>query len=193
MLPSSERKLAAVSCSIFSSSVSRAISSAPRQPQNMLGDDVELNFAGPALDRIALGAQPVARRLAAFAPLAVPFERFAAAGGHRQLVAALVELGSGIFHHARTGRMSFAGLPHGGEALAHRRKSQSVDVEGGDLSAEDRISWFCRGAERSADAEPHAADHLALVAEEIFGDVPALVHFADDLVLGHLHVVEEGF
>ena len=41
-------------------------------------------------------------------------------------------------------------------------------------------------------AEAHAADHLALVAEQIFGDVPALVELADQLVLGHLHVVEEG-
>ena len=29
----------------------------------MLGDDVELDFAGPALDRIGLGAQPVAGAL----------------------------------------------------------------------------------------------------------------------------------
>ena len=35
----------------------------PGQPKDVLGDDVELDLAGPALDRIALGAEPVARRL----------------------------------------------------------------------------------------------------------------------------------
>ena len=62
MPPSSARKLAAVSCSIFWSSVSKRHRQAPGRPQDVLGDDVELDLARAALDRIALGAQPVARR-----------------------------------------------------------------------------------------------------------------------------------
>src|SRR5690606_36471660 len=41
-------------------------------------------------------------------------------------------------------------------------------------------------------AEPEAGDHLALVPEQIFDDVPALVDLADHLLPGHLHIVEEG-
>ena len=97
--PSSRRNAAAVSCSIFWSSVrafthpfvlslSNFSTCAARfdfaqherlvqcpATQDMLGDDVELDLAGPALDRIALGAQPVARRLAVARSL--PFERVA--------------------------------------------------------------------------------------------------------------------
>ena len=39
----------------------------------------------------------------------------------------------------------------------------------------------------------HARDHLAFVAKQIFGDIPAAIHLADDLILGHNHIVEEGF
>ena len=88
--------------------------------------------------------------------------------------------------------MRLAGLPHRREALAHRREGQGIDVERRDLGAEQRVGRLHRGAERSAAAQTHAADHLALVAEQIFGDVPAFVDLADDLLLGHLHVVEEG-
>ena len=42
-------------------------------------------------------------------------------------------------------------------------------------------------------AQAHAGDHLALVAEQIFGDVPALVFLMDAVRLGHLHIVHEGF
>ena len=42
-------------------------------------------------------------------------------------------------------------------------------------------------------AQAHAGDHLALVAEQIFGDVPALVFLVDAVRLGHLHIVHEGF
>src|SRR3546814_954747 len=41
-------------------------------------------------------------------------------------------------------------------------------------------------------AKPHAGDHLAFVAEQIFGDVPALVLVMDALAFGHFHIVEKG-
>src|SRR3546814_889470 len=39
---------------------------------------------------------------------------------------------------------------------------------------------------------PFRSVHLPLMAEQVFGDGPALVHLADDPILGHLHIVEEG-
>src|SRR3546814_12276334 len=45
------------------------------QFQYPLGDDVELDLARPALDRIGLGAQPLACRRATRRGLAFPFER----------------------------------------------------------------------------------------------------------------------
>ena len=62
-----------------------------------------------------------------------------AARGHDQLVAALVELGPGIFHHARHGGMRLAGLQLVDEPLAHRREGERVDVERGDFGAQQRI------------------------------------------------------
>ena len=92
--------------------------------------------------------------------------------------------------------MRLAGLQLVDEALGHGAEGHRVDIEAGDVGAQDRIvgkRLLQRRAERvGLAAEAHAADHLALVAEQIFGDVPALVHLADDLVLRHLHVVEEG-
>ena len=54
-------------------------------------------------------------------------------------------------------------------------KAMAVDVERGDLGAQQRIvdRPDRRAQRRPLAAEPHAADHLALVAEQIFGDVPA--------------------
>ena len=63
-----------------------------------------------------------------------------AARGHHQLVAALVQLGAGIFHHRRAGGMRLAGLQLVDEALAHRREGHGVDVERGDVGAQQRIA-----------------------------------------------------
>ena len=150
-----------------------------------------ISLVPPSIE-LPLERSQSARRLAAFAALAVPLERVGPARGHHQLVAALVEFGPGIFHHRRARRMRLARLPHRREPLAHRRERQRVDVEPGDLRAKHRVGRLDRRAQRPAAAKAHAADHLALVAEQIFGDVPALVDLADDLLLGHLHVVEEG-
>ena len=91
--------------------------------------------------------------------------------------------------------MRFAGLPHRREALAHRRERGASTSKAAISARSSGSARLHRRAERHRlpAPRPMPADHLAFVAEEIFGDVPALVHFADDLVLGHLHVVEEGF
>src|SRR3546814_17837296 len=96
----------------------------------MLGDDAELNLAGPALDRIGLGAQPLPRRLAGFGTLALPFERAGAARGHDQLVPRLVELGPGIFLHRRLGRMRLPRLQLVDEQLRTRSEERRVGKEG---------------------------------------------------------------
>ena len=70
------RKPSAASFSIVCSSVRiRGMGSGSRQLKQVFGDDVQLNLAGPALDGIGLGPQPVARRLAAARPLAFPLQR----------------------------------------------------------------------------------------------------------------------
>src|SRR3546814_10427283 len=100
--------------------------------------------------------------------------------------------------------MRAAGLPHVHETLAHRPIGKDIDVERRHFGAQDRIvELACRIlAERlgkgAADADHVAAraaarDHLAFVAEQIFGDVPAAVDFANKLRLRHFDIVEEGF
>src|SRR3954447_24980377 len=165
MPPLSARKSAAVSRSIFWSSLSSATSGS-RKAQNVLGYNVELDLARAAFDRIGLGSQPVACGLAALGPFAVPFERIEPAGRHHQLMPALVELRAGIFHHGGACGVRLAGLEHLEEALAHCRKSESVDVEGSDLGAQERIVRLEHAAERSAGrAQTHAGDHFAFVTE----------------------------
>src|SRR4029078_10497854 len=70
--------------------VSRSI----RQPEHDLGDDVELDFAGPALDGIAARSQPIARLLELVARKTGRFPAEAARSEHRhqELLPALVEL-----------------------------------------------------------------------------------------------------
>src|SRR5689334_20551880 len=91
--------------------------------------------------------------------------------------------------------MRFARLPHRCKPFVHRREGQGVDVELGDLRAEQRFGRPYNGSEGHAGAagtKAHASYHLALVAEQVFRNVPALVYLADDLFLRDLHVVEEG-
>ena len=113
---------------------------APGKPQDVLGDDVELDLAGPALDRIALGAQPVARRLAALASARCPIRarrcrRPPSTSSLRRLLSSV----PAYFIIDGDGRMRFARLPHRREALAHRREGERVDVERRDLGAEQRV------------------------------------------------------
>ena len=56
----------------------------------------------------------------------------------------------------------------------------------------DRLGKGAADADHVA-AGAAARNHLAFVAEEIFGDVPAAVDLADELRLGHFDIVEEGF
>ena len=96
------------------------------------------------------------------------------------------------------------GFPHVHEAFAHRAEGEDVDVEFRHFGAQDRVVELTGriDAERLGEqraARDHVAasaarrDHLAFVAEQIFGDVPAAIDGADELILGHLHIVEEGF
>src|SRR5215203_3330699 len=89
-------------------------SSAPRQLEDVLGDDAEHDLGGAALDRVALGAQPLAGERAAVRALALPLERIRAAGGHHELVAAL-------------------------HALQREREGPGVDLGPGDIGAQERI------------------------------------------------------
>src|SRR3954453_15534713 len=84
--------------------------SRPRQIEDSLGDDSELDLAGAALDRIGLGPEPLARGLALLRALALPIEGTGAAWRHHQLVAALVEFGPRIFHHRGLGRVRHPGF-----------------------------------------------------------------------------------
>src|ERR1700688_875210 len=67
-----------------------------RQIEYSFRHDAEHLIAGPALDRVGLGAQPGARAGAAPGALAFPFQRVDAARRHQDLVAALVQLGTVI-------------------------------------------------------------------------------------------------
>ena len=135
-------------------------------------------------------------RLAAFRPLALPFERVGTARRHHQLVARLVEFGAGIFHHRGLGRMRLTSLQLIHEAFGHRAECHRIHIEPRNVGAEQGIvgkPLLERRAEAfSVAAKAHAADHFALMAQEVFGDVPALVDLAYHLILGDLHIVEEG-
>ena len=69
------------------------------------------------------------------------------------------------------------------------RSSGSASLAASSLPAK----WAAISPMRRA---PHpvadAADHVALMGEQVFRDIPAPVQFADEIGLGHLHIVEEG-
>src|SRR5512133_4360633 len=87
------------------------------------------------------------------------------------------------------------------DALKRELEGGGIDVERGDLPAQQRIGEHTvlgadsiggDLAERTPGAQADAADHLALMREQIFGDIPALVELADEIALRHAHSVEEG-
>ena len=123
--------------------------------------------------------------------LALPFERVAAARGHQQLVARLVQLGAVIFHHRRLGGVRPAGLQFVDERLGHRRERlRRAPRTARSARAGSGSTPVARGLDQriaAAAAEAHARDHLALMAEQVFGDVPALVLAWSDWPWGPSH------
>src|SRR5215471_12654867 len=84
-------------------STKRAFMGSVRQAEHALGDDVELDLAGAALDRVRARAQPVARaaQLVGGVRLALPADAVVAGQLHAQLLAPLVELGAVQLEHRR--------------------------------------------------------------------------------------------
>ena len=170
--------------------------SGSRQPEDVLGDDAELDFAGPALDRIGLGAKPFARRLAAASSARCPIP------ARRDPPAAMISSWRRLFSSVPAYFIMLGMAGCASPAFSWSMKRSLIAAKASASTSNAAISARSSGSSTGPDArlpsacslaaKPHAADHLALVAEEIFGDVPALVHLADELVLGHLHVVEEG-
>ena len=123
-------------------------------------------------------------------------------------MAALVQFGADIFHHVGLCRVRLADLDFVEEFLAHRGVGQRIDIEHRQFGAQDGINLVpglgrvalhrCADGCRTLPAAS-ARNHLALVAEQIFGDVPAtidLAHIGRAIItigFGHLHIVEEGF
>src|SRR5262249_49105635 len=144
------------------------------QIENPLGDNAEHDFRRAAFDRVRFRAQPGARPRAALGALALPLQRINAAGGHQDLIAALVELGAIIFHRRGKRRMTLPGLGEIDRTLGGAGERSFVDFETGDLPAQTRIlqTTLFVGADgiggdppdRPTDAAlAHARNHRALV------------------------------
>src|SRR5690606_17085546 len=99
-----------------------------RQAEHALGDDVELDLAGPALDRVAARAQPLAGevQLALVEAGALPAERLRAGDRDRDLHAALVQLGAVDLEHRALGAGRVAGA--GGVAGALGREHEGARI-----------------------------------------------------------------
>src|SRR5579872_5391694 len=93
-------------------STSTIVSLRSRQPEDALGDDVELDLAGPALDGVGFRAQPRPRGETVARALALPLERVRAARRHRQFHATLVEFGAVIFQQRGNRGMRLARFCH---------------------------------------------------------------------------------
>ena len=90
----------------------------------------------------------------------------------------------------------------GGDAEHGRLERQKIDLDGGDLGAElgvlaegTAVAHLLSGDPLELGQEPRgeadAGDAGALVRQEIFGISPALALLADEVRLGHAHIVEE--
>src|SRR5207237_9077461 len=112
-----------------------------RQPADALRDDVELHLGGAALDRVAAGAEPVARRaqLLVVEPRALPAERLWAEHVERERAAALVQLGAVVLEDGRLRPRRAAGL--GALACAREREVEArlVHLDLRDVVADERV------------------------------------------------------
>ena len=100
--------------------------------------------------------------------------------------------------------MPLARPTHVAGALQREPESRFVALELGDLCPQHRVveptgrvQTDCCGsllAQRLGGfTVADATDHLALVRQQMLGDVPAAALLADQVALFHPHVVEEGF
>src|ERR1700733_9930379 len=176
------------------------------QAENKVADDVSLHFGSTGFDGIAARAQIRVRPHAivngtrvASQQLAVWAENFL-----RDLLQALIELAPEYFLDAAFG----AGDAGGGEAAegAHLIEAHDFDfgaalcellandgiLRGGASVALDVARKFDQASNVTLENQVQArAVGAALVHQRAHGDVPAVVHFAEDVFSGHPHVAEE--
>src|SRR4029450_4383327 len=114
----------AVRWRISCSSVRANAISSVRQAEHISGDDVELDLRGPALDRVAARAQPLAgeRPLLVPEPGALPSEALRPGEHDHQLAPALVQLGAVELEDRRFGTRWLARLQ--ASAAARQRGSE---------------------------------------------------------------------
>src|SRR5205823_13964896 len=129
------------------------------QPEHALGDDVELDLRGAALDRVAARAEPVARHLELLVrkARALPAERLRPQDLHHQRAPALVQLRPVELEDRRLGAGLVAGL--GAVARARQRQIETglVHLELRDAVAGARIGDAAALlAEVAAGARHHA-------------------------------------
>ena len=123
--------------------------------------------------------------------LALPFQRIGAARRHQQLMAALVQLGAVVFEHRRDGRIGLLGFEQGRRSAPARTGRPRSSTSKRAMSARRHVSARMPASLPSASAatcpsgrpapSADAADHFALVRQQVLGDVPALVEFADEV------------
>ena len=116
---------------------------------------------------------------------------------------ALIELGSGIFHHIGLRRMAFARFHFIHEFLAHCTKGHGLDVERRDFGSQYGIQsgniLICRTNAWHIKRNTAAGNHLAFMAQQIFRNIPAAILFKDDggdalsIGLGNFHIVKKCF
>src|SRR3954466_9318048 len=182
------------------------------QPQHRLGDDVALDLVGAAVDR-DLAVVEVARRdlggpvhgfVRAVVAVHVVGRGERADHFHQQLGGGLLYLGALDLQHrgSRIG-LALAVLAFvGDDAELRQLERLELDLAGRELVAEGRVlddrlaAGFDLTGEIADAAEPllgdtDARDAGALIAEQEFRVIPALVLLADQILDGHFDVVEE--
>src|SRR5439155_21949958 len=137
------------------------------QPEHALGDDVELDLRGAALDRVAARAEPVARHLELLLrkARALPAERLRPQHLHHQLAAALVQLRPVELEDRRLGAGLVAGL--GAVAGARERQIEAglVHLDLRDTVADARIGDASALLAEVAARERHQALRLVALLE----------------------------
>ncbi len=163
------------------------------QFQNPLGDDPELDLAGAAFDRIGLAAQPFARGLACLRPPGSPIRArpeppAAMTSSCRALLSSvpayfIIEGWAGCAMPAFSSSMNRSDMARKAMASTSKRAMSARSRGSSRRPLSSRADHLHQSLAEAAAlaAEAHAADHLALVAEQIFGDVPTLVDLADQL------------
>ena len=160
-----------------------------QQAQHPLGDDVEVDLAGAALDGVGLGPQHGAQGadLTGGEAVAFPAQALQAERLDGQFGALLVQLGGGVFDDRGGGAGALAGLGFDLGATDGQLEGGRVHLVGGDAGAQVGIGDPAFGVHpdmvlRRVDhvdagpaAEAAGGDVLALVLQQTLGDFPAAV------------------